>query len=193
MIMVRYADDLVVVIEMHHGALVARLRQEIRDALDKASAGVGNGQLYDLEAGRNADQPDLSSLAPILVTAKVNARWPLDFIHDQIAFGRRFHLNIYLRGNFKVTVHQANFSVRWRFRRIAGCPLRTWRTGAVRRHDVLDNTAARSNRAASRALSSSRIWVSNACVAGRDSKISFAPTPEVSASSEMSVTSFSES
>jgi putative transposase len=33
--------------------------------------------------------------APILVEAKVNARWPLDFVHDQFACGRRFRvLNI---------------------------------------------------------------------------------------------------
>jgi len=32
------AED--IAIEMHHAALVARFRQEIRDALDKASAGV---------------------------------------------------------------------------------------------------------------------------------------------------------
>jgi hypothetical protein len=31
-------------------ALVARLRQEIGDALDKASAGVGNDQLHAFEA-----------------------------------------------------------------------------------------------------------------------------------------------
>src|SRR3984893_13191954 len=34
------AED--VAVEMHHAALVASLRQEIRDALDKAPAGVGN-------------------------------------------------------------------------------------------------------------------------------------------------------
>ena len=30
--------------------------------------------------------------APILVEARVNARWSLDFIHDQIAHGRRFRI-----------------------------------------------------------------------------------------------------
>lgn len=29
---------------------------------------------------------------PILVEAKVNARWSLDFVHDQFAFGRRFRI-----------------------------------------------------------------------------------------------------
>jgi hypothetical protein len=60
------AED--VAVKMYHAALVARLRQEIRDALDKAPAGVGNNQLDALEAAvkwrRNADQPDLPSLAP---------------------------------------------------------------------------------------------------------------------------------
>jgi transposase InsO family protein len=33
--------------------------------------------------------------APILVEAKANARWSLDFVHDQFACGRRFRvLNI---------------------------------------------------------------------------------------------------
>jgi hypothetical protein len=47
------AED--VAIEMHHAALVARLRQEIRDALDKAPAGVGNDQLHALEAAVDQD------------------------------------------------------------------------------------------------------------------------------------------
>ena len=42
------AED--VAIEMHHAALILRLRQEICDALDKTSAGIGNYQLYALEA-----------------------------------------------------------------------------------------------------------------------------------------------
>jgi hypothetical protein len=43
------AED--VAIEMHHAALVARLPQEVRDALDKATpAGVGNDQLHALQA-----------------------------------------------------------------------------------------------------------------------------------------------
>src|SRR6478609_2521065 len=42
------AED--VAIEMHHAALVARFRQEIRDALEKASAGVRNDQLHAFEA-----------------------------------------------------------------------------------------------------------------------------------------------
>jgi hypothetical protein len=35
---------------MDHAALVARFRQEIRDAPDKAPAGVGNDQLHALQA-----------------------------------------------------------------------------------------------------------------------------------------------
>jgi putative transposase len=30
--------------------------------------------------------------APILVEAKANARWSLDFVHDQMANGRRFRV-----------------------------------------------------------------------------------------------------
>ena len=30
--------------------------------------------------------------APILVEAKANARWSLDFVHDQFACGRRFRV-----------------------------------------------------------------------------------------------------
>jgi hypothetical protein len=29
---------------------------------------------------------------PILVEAKVNGRWSLDFVHDQFAYGRRFRI-----------------------------------------------------------------------------------------------------
>lgn len=59
------AED--VAIEMYHAALVAGLRQEIRDALDKASAGVASCtplRPRSTRCRRNADQPDLSSLAP---------------------------------------------------------------------------------------------------------------------------------
>lgn len=33
-----------------------------------------------------------SGVAPIPVDAKANARWSLDFVHDQFAFGRRFRV-----------------------------------------------------------------------------------------------------
>jgi hypothetical protein len=47
-------------------------------------------------AVRVADgQVQLVAGAPILVEAKANARWSLDFVHDQFACGRRFRvLNI---------------------------------------------------------------------------------------------------
>src|ERR1700722_20374468 len=44
-----------VAVEVHHAALVARLRQEIRNALDKAPAGVGNDQLHAFEAAIDQD------------------------------------------------------------------------------------------------------------------------------------------
>lgn len=41
---------------------------------------------------RRARRKAVGSRAPILVEAKVNARWSLDFIHDQLACGRRFRI-----------------------------------------------------------------------------------------------------
>jgi transposase InsO family protein len=48
---------------------------------------------------RRADRPQAQGSAesdrtrtPILVEAKVNARWSLDFVHDQFAQGRRFRI-----------------------------------------------------------------------------------------------------
>ena len=44
---------------------------------------------------RRAKRRAVGMQAPILVEAKVNARWSLDFVHDQMANGRRFRvLNI---------------------------------------------------------------------------------------------------
>ena len=41
---------------------------------------------------RKARRRAVGTRAPILVEAKVNARWSLDFIHDQFAHGRRFRI-----------------------------------------------------------------------------------------------------
>ena len=44
---------------------------------------------------RRARRRAVGTRAPILVEAQVNARWSLDFVHDQFACGRRFRvLNI---------------------------------------------------------------------------------------------------
>ncbi len=44
---------------------------------------------------RKARRRAVGTRAPILVEAKANARWSLDFVHDQFACGRRFRvLNI---------------------------------------------------------------------------------------------------
>jgi transposase InsO family protein len=44
---------------------------------------------------RRARRRAVGTRTPILVEAKVNARWSLDFVHDQLALGRRFRvLNI---------------------------------------------------------------------------------------------------
>ena len=39
---------------------------------------------------RKARRKALGTRAPILVEARANARWSLDFVHDQFACGRRF-------------------------------------------------------------------------------------------------------
>ena len=41
---------------------------------------------------RKARRRAVGSRAPILVEAKANARWSLDFVHDQLACGRRFRM-----------------------------------------------------------------------------------------------------
>jgi putative transposase len=41
---------------------------------------------------RRARRRAIGTRAPILVEAKVNARWSLDFVHDQFAHGRRFRI-----------------------------------------------------------------------------------------------------
>ncbi|MDW9584125.1 IS3 family transposase, partial [Sinorhizobium meliloti] len=41
---------------------------------------------------RKARRRAVGTRAPILVAAKANARWSLDFVHDQFACGRRFRI-----------------------------------------------------------------------------------------------------
>ncbi len=41
---------------------------------------------------RKARRRAVGTRTPILVEAKVNARWSLDFVHDQLATGRRFRI-----------------------------------------------------------------------------------------------------
>ena len=41
---------------------------------------------------RKARRRAVGTRTPILVEAKVNARWSLDFVHDQFAHGRRFRI-----------------------------------------------------------------------------------------------------
>jgi putative transposase len=41
---------------------------------------------------RRGRRKAVGSRAPILVEAKPNARWSLDFVHDQLACGRRFRI-----------------------------------------------------------------------------------------------------
>ncbi len=41
---------------------------------------------------RKARRRAVGTRTPILIEAKVNARWSLDFVHDQFALGRRFRI-----------------------------------------------------------------------------------------------------
>jgi putative transposase len=41
---------------------------------------------------RRARRRAIGTRTPILVEAKANARWSLDFVHDQLAHGRRFRI-----------------------------------------------------------------------------------------------------
>src|SRR5271170_2163044 len=41
---------------------------------------------------RKARRRAVGTRTPILVEAKINARWSLDFVHDQFALGRRFRI-----------------------------------------------------------------------------------------------------
>ena len=41
---------------------------------------------------RKSRRRAIGTRTPILVEAEVNARWSLDFVHDQFAFGRRFRI-----------------------------------------------------------------------------------------------------
>src|SRR6185312_3497820 len=41
---------------------------------------------------RRARRRAVGTRAPILIETTVNARWSLDFVHDQFAFGRRFRI-----------------------------------------------------------------------------------------------------
>lgn len=41
---------------------------------------------------RRARRKAIGTRAPILVEARPNARWSLDFVHDQLACGRRFRI-----------------------------------------------------------------------------------------------------
>src|SRR6202012_1239164 len=62
-----------------------------------ATGGVpkNSGDVATFDVRVRARRRAVGTRAPILVEAKPNARWSLDFIHDQLAWGRRFRvLNI---------------------------------------------------------------------------------------------------
>ena len=67
--------------------------------LRQAGEPSGKNRIYRLyrEEGlsvrkRRARRRAVGTRAPILVEAKANARWALDFVHDQFACGRRFRI-----------------------------------------------------------------------------------------------------
>ncbi|MGY4627071.1 putative transposase [Bradyrhizobium sp. USDA 4486] len=78
-------------------AAVFRLSPPVRPA---AAGGRAIGDQPDLPAllrgltvrKRRARRKAAGTRAPILVEAKPNARWSLDFVHDQFANGRRFRI-----------------------------------------------------------------------------------------------------
>lgn len=92
----------------------AELRQRLRDLanerrrfgyrrlfvlLRREGEPSGLGRIYRLyrEEGlvvrrRRARRKAVGTRAPILVEARPNARWSLDFVHDQLACGRRFRI-----------------------------------------------------------------------------------------------------
>ncbi len=75
------------------------LRGRLRD-LAKEPSGINRIYRLYREEGltvrkRRARRRAVGTRAPILVEARANARWSLDFVHDQFACGRRFRvLNI---------------------------------------------------------------------------------------------------
>ena len=67
--------------------------------LRRESEPSGKNRIYQLyrEEGltvrkRRARRRAIGTRAPILVEAKANARWSLDFVHDQFVGGRRFRI-----------------------------------------------------------------------------------------------------
>jgi putative transposase len=56
-----------------------------------ASTGSNRGEGLTVRK-RRARRRAIGTRTPILLEAKVNARWSLDFVHDQLAQGRRFRI-----------------------------------------------------------------------------------------------------
>jgi len=56
-----------------------------------ANASTASIAFIAKKASRSANA-SVGTRAPILVEATANARWSLDFVHDQLASGRRFRI-----------------------------------------------------------------------------------------------------
>ena len=64
---------------------------------------------------RRARRRTVGTRAPLLVEAKANARWSLDFVHDQLACGRRFRILTivdYVTGECLATIPDTSISDR---------------------------------------------------------------------------------
>ena len=66
---------------------------EKRASRQASTASIGSTAEEGLTVRRRkARRRAIGTRTPILVEAKVNARWSLDFVHDQFAHGRRFRI-----------------------------------------------------------------------------------------------------
>src|SRR3984885_4688050 len=70
-----------------HGASDAIARPRQREEAFRISSAV-----RPVAAGGGAGGAAVGSRAPILVGSKPNARWSVDFVHDQLACGRRLRI-----------------------------------------------------------------------------------------------------
>jgi putative transposase len=71
---------------------------------------------------RKARRRAIGTRAPILIEAKVNARWSLDFVHDQFAQGRRSHAGLGEGLRRRLALHHAGQTDAERLHRILQRP-----------------------------------------------------------------------
>jgi transposase InsO family protein len=146
----------------------------------------GINRLYRLyrEAGlgvrkRKARRKAIGTRAPILIEARANARWSLDFLHDQFACGRRFRvLNLVddVTRDCLAAIPDRSISGRRAARELTALIERRARPGMIVRDNGTDLTSnailkwcaeRRSNGTTSRRASQCRTVSSKASTAGR--------------------------